>query len=34
MKAAVKAPAINRLNRMSGIKKDALYVSVAVVVPK
>jgi len=34
MNAATNAPAMNRLNKMSGIKNDALYVSVAVVVPK
>lgn len=33
-KAAVSAPAIKRLNNKSGIKKEALYVSVALVVPK
>ena len=32
--AAVNAPAIKRLNKRSGIRKEALYVSVAVVVPK
>lgn len=33
-KAAVSAPAINKLNKRSGIINDALYVSVALVVPK
>lgn len=32
--AAVSAPAINKLNKKSGIRKEALYVSVAEVVPK
>ncbi len=32
--AAVSAPAMNKLNKKSGIRKEALYVSVAEVVPK
>jgi len=32
--AAVRAPAMNRLKSISGIRNEALYVSVAVVVPK
>lgn len=33
-KAAASAPAINILNSRSGIKNEALYVSVSMVVPK